>query len=48
LKAVRKELEAWMIANEWNSLDEMRGNLSFQHIPNPAVYERQTFRRMFQ
>jgi len=48
LKAVLKELEAWMIANEWSSLNEMRGNMSFSRIPNPAVYERETFRRMFQ
>jgi dihydroorotate dehydrogenase (fumarate) len=48
LKTLRAEVEAWMIANEWNSLEEMRGNMSFQRIPNPAVYERETFRRMFQ
>jgi len=48
LKALRTEVEAWMVANEWNSLNEMRGNMSFQRIPNPAVYERETFRRMFQ
>ncbi|HEX7773159.1 MAG TPA: hypothetical protein VF435_12110, partial [Pyrinomonadaceae bacterium] len=48
LKTLRTEVEAWMIANEWNSLEEMRGNMSFQRIPNPAVYERETFRRMFQ
>ena len=48
LKTLRTEVEAWMIANEWSSLDEMRGNMSFQRIPNPAVYERETFRRMFQ
>ena len=48
LKTLRAEVEAWMIANEWNSLDEMRGNMSFQKIPNPAIYERETFRRMFQ
>lgn len=48
LRALRTELEAWMIANEWSSLSEMRGNMSFQKIPNPAVYERETFRRMFQ
>ena len=47
LRALRTELEAWMVANEWSSLDEMRGNMSFQKIPNPAVYERETFRRMF-
>jgi len=48
LKALRTEVEAWMIANEWNSLEEMRGNMSFQRIPNPAIYERENFRRMFQ
>lgn len=48
LKTLRTEVESWMIANEWGSLEEMRGNMSFQRIPNPAVYERETFRRMFQ
>jgi dihydroorotate dehydrogenase (fumarate) len=48
LKALRTDVEAWMLANEWSSLAEMRGNMSFQRIPNPAVYERETFRRMFQ
>ncbi len=48
LRTLRDEVEAWMIANEWESLDQMRGNMSFQRIPNPAVYERETFRRMFQ
>ena len=47
LQKLRSEVEAWMIANEWNSLEEMRGNMSFQRIPNPAVYEREMFRRMF-
>lgn len=48
LRTLRTEVEAWMQENEWNSLDEMRGNMSFQRIPNPAAYERETFRRMFQ
>ena len=48
LRTLQTELEAWMVANEWSSLTEMRGNMSFQKIPNPAVYERETFRRMFQ
>ena len=47
LRTLRTELEAWMIANEWSSLNEMRGNMSFQKIPNPAVYEREAFRQMF-
>ena len=48
LRTLLTEVEAWMTANEWNSLEEMRGNMSHQRIPNPAVYERETFRRMFQ
>jgi len=48
LRTVHTELEAWLLANDWSSLTEMRGNMSFQKIPNPAVYERETFRRMFQ
>lgn len=48
LRTVRAEIEAWLIANEWESLSQMRGNMSFRKIPNPAVYERETFRRMFQ
>jgi dihydroorotate dehydrogenase (fumarate) len=48
LRGLQTELEAWMLANEWGSLEEMRGNMSFQKIPNPAVYERESFRRMFQ
>jgi dihydroorotate dehydrogenase (fumarate) len=47
LQSLRTEVEAWMLANEWSLLDEMRGNMSFARIPNPAVYERETFRRMF-
>ena len=47
LRTLRTELEVWMLANEWSSLEEMRGNMSFQKIPNPAVYERENFRRMF-
>ena len=48
LQSLRTEVEAWMVANEWSSLEEMRGNMSFARIPNPAVYERESFRRMFQ
>ena len=48
LRTLRTEVEAWMIANEWSSLAEMRGNMSFKRIPNPAIYERENFRRMFQ
>lgn len=47
LRKVRADLEAWMEENEWNSLNEMRGNMSFGRIPDPAAYERANFRMMF-
>jgi dihydroorotate dehydrogenase (fumarate) len=44
LQTVRTEVETWMEEREWNSLDEMRGNMSFCRIPDPAAYERANFR----
>jgi dihydroorotate dehydrogenase (fumarate) len=46
LAVLRREIEAWMVENEWSSLDEMRGNMSFGKIPDPATYERTNFRMM--
>jgi dihydroorotate dehydrogenase (fumarate) len=47
LRLVRADLEAWMAENEWNSLDEMRGNMGFERIPDPAAYERENVRMLF-
>jgi dihydroorotate dehydrogenase (fumarate) len=44
LRRVRNEIESWMQENEWSSLGEMRGNMSFERIPDPAAYERANFR----
>jgi dihydroorotate dehydrogenase (fumarate) len=44
LRTLRAELRAWMVTYEWNSLDEMRGNMSYQRVPNPTAYERATYR----
>ena len=48
LKKVRADLEAWMEENEWSSLNEMRGNLSQERIPNPEIYERANYMLMLQ
>jgi dihydroorotate dehydrogenase (fumarate) len=48
LRTLRAELIAWLEENEWNSLNEMRGNMGFDKIPDPAAYERANFRMMFQ
>ncbi len=44
LRTLRAELIAWMATYEWTSLEEMRGNMSYQRIPNPTAYERATYR----
>jgi dihydroorotate dehydrogenase (fumarate) len=44
LGVVRRDLEAWMKENEWSSLEEMRGNMSFGKISDPAAYERSHYR----
>jgi dihydroorotate dehydrogenase (fumarate) len=44
LRTLHTELRAWMIAYEWSSLEEMRGNMSFQRIPDPSAYERAAYR----
>jgi len=44
LRTVRSELEAWMREHDWNSLNEMRGNMGHDRIPDPAAYERENFR----
>jgi dihydroorotate dehydrogenase (fumarate) len=48
LRTLRADLTAWLAENEWSSLNEMRGNMSFDKIPDPAAYERANFRIMFQ
>jgi dihydroorotate dehydrogenase (fumarate) len=44
LRTIRHEIEAWMQENEWDTLSEMRGNMSLERIPDPAAYERANFR----
>ena len=47
LRVLRAGLKAWMSENEWDSLNDMRGNMSFERIPDPGAYERDAFRRLF-
>ncbi len=47
LRAVRRQIAEWMEENEWDSLESMRGNMSFQKIPDPAAYERANFIKVF-
>jgi dihydroorotate dehydrogenase len=40
----RVDIDAWMAEREWTSLADIRGNMSFERIPDPAAYERENFR----
>jgi dihydroorotate dehydrogenase (fumarate) len=46
LSVVRRDLETFLSENEWESLDQMRGNMGFDRIADPASYERENFRMM--
>jgi dihydroorotate dehydrogenase (fumarate) len=48
LKGVRAELEAWMAQNEWASLKQMKGSMSLERCPDPAVYERANYMLILQ
>ena len=48
LNALRRDLDAWLAEHEWDSLEQMRGNMGFDRIPDPALYERTNFRTMVQ
>ncbi len=37
LRTILSEIESWMEEHEWNSLDEMRGNMSLERIPDSAA-----------
>lgn len=42
--AAQRERIAALQEHEWESLNEMRANMSLQRIPDPAAYERANFR----
>ena len=47
IQTLLSEIKSWMEENEWDSLNEMRGNMSFSKVPDPAAYEREMFRSFF-
>jgi dihydroorotate dehydrogenase (fumarate) len=48
LKTVLSGLRAWMEEHEWESLSQMRGNLSLARVPDPEAYERANYMLMLQ
>ena len=48
LRKTMDDLVAWMEENEWDSLAEMRGNMSLLRVPDPKMYERANYMWMLQ
>jgi len=48
LQKLRVELQQWMEANEFASIEKMRGNMSLRHSPNPGAYERANYMQILQ
>lgn len=45
---VLSDLRRWMKENEWESLTQMRGNMSLLRVPDPRAYERANYMQMLQ
>jgi dihydroorotate dehydrogenase (fumarate) len=48
LQRVLDGIAAWMTEHEWDSLAEMRGNMSLLKVPDPDAYERANYMLMLQ
>jgi dihydroorotate dehydrogenase (fumarate) len=48
LADLRRDLERWMTAHEYESAAQMRGSMSLDRCPNPAAFERGNYVRLLQ
>jgi dihydroorotate dehydrogenase (fumarate) len=46
LDTVRSGMVQWMEEHEYESIDQMRGSMSQQNVPDPAMYERANYMRV--
>ena len=48
LRTLRRELEQWMVEHEYESLDQMRGNMTLAKCPDPNAFSRANYMRILQ
>lgn len=48
LRVLERELVAWLEAQEYNSVEELRGVMSQVHCPDPSAYERAQYLKTLQ
>lgn len=46
VKRVLADVQSWMGEHEYDSIEQMRGSLSRQNVPNPRAYERGNYMRV--
>jgi len=46
-KTLLAELDMWMKEKGFNTIDEFRGKLNYEHIKDPSIYERSQFMKYF-
>lgn len=47
VQAVLRDINNWLDKNNYKSIGEIRGEMNYAHIPDPAVYERSQFMKYF-
>jgi dihydroorotate dehydrogenase (fumarate) len=48
LRALRESLELWMQDHEYDSIEQMRGSMSYKNVAQPAAFERANYMRVLQ
>ncbi|MCW5943982.1 MAG: dihydroorotate dehydrogenase-like protein [Fimbriimonadaceae bacterium] len=48
LLTMLREIEAWMVVHEYESIQQMQGSMSYQKVPNPSAYERANYMKELQ
>ncbi len=43
---ILKDLEAWMVKHEYQSVAQMKGSMSYKKVPNPSAFERANYMKM--
>ena len=43
LEPVLREVEQWMVDHEYDSIQQMRGSISYKNVAHPAAFERANY-----
>jgi dihydroorotate dehydrogenase (fumarate) len=48
LLPLRTGIEQWMLDHEYDSVEQMRGSMSYKNVAQPAAFERANYMRVLQ